>query len=608
MAAWGPVSAVLGRDLPAYRLVGLGARNPAQQFVVRFSRAGAMVSARAERLGVALSGIGYGSTLRGVGPVAPRESRGRVTYAYRSLTAWWANGPLGLEQGFDLPTRPGSGGGPLTLSLAFSGGLRAGMEHGSVLLLGRKAALTYGGLHVSDAHGQLLRSWLQLVPGGVLIRVDDRGAAYPLRIDPFLQQAILRASGGALGDAFGRSVAVSGDTIVVGAEFHKIGSSRSQGAAYVFVRPPSGWANATETARLTASNGAAGDDFGESVAISRNTIVVGAAFHKVGKHRQQGEAYVFVRPRAGWTGTRTETARLVASDGAVKDWFGGSVAVSGDTIVVGSYRHTIGRRAQQGKAYVFVRAKSGWTGTRTQTASLTSSNGDTQDWFGWSVAVSGNTIAVGAPLHTVGKRVHEGEAYLFVKPGTGWAGKRTETARLTASNGAHDLLGSTVGVSGNTVVVAAPQRKVSNHAFQGELDVFVRPRSGWSGTRTQTGRLVASDGVGHADGGDELGAFSLAISSDTILSSAASHTVAKNFQQGEAYVFVRPRAGWAGTHTETAKLTSSNGAAGDYFGNAVALTANTIVIGAMSHKPVNPLTPGRGKAYVFVRDPTGGRG
>lgn len=134
VAAWGPVSSVLGRDLPPYRVAGLDARNPVQRFAVRFSRAGAVVFSGAGRLGVSLSAVGYGSALRGVGLAAAHACGDRVSYKYRSLTAWWVNGPAGLEQGFDLPARPGAGSGPLTLSLALSGGLAARMEHGLVLL------------------------------------------------------------------------------------------------------------------------------------------------------------------------------------------------------------------------------------------------------------------------------------------------------------------------------------------------------------------------------------------------------------------------------------------------------------------------------------------
>ena len=256
-------------------------------------------------------------------------SANRVSYAHGSLREWYANGPLGLEQGFDVAARPSAGSGPLSFSLALSGNLDARLERGSLLLRGRGAALRYGGLLATDAHGRVLRSWLELVRARVLIRVDDRGATYPLRIDPFIQQAELTASNGAEGDRLGWSVAVSGDTIVAGAPFQTVGANAKQGAAYVFVMPASGWASATQTAELTASDGAAGDALGFSVAVSGDTIVAGAPGHKVGSDPGQGAAYVFAMPAPGWTGSLTQTAELTVSNGADGEELGSSVAVSG---------------------------------------------------------------------------------------------------------------------------------------------------------------------------------------------------------------------------------------------------------------------------------------
>ena len=255
-----------------------------------------------------------------------------------------------------------------------------------------------------------------------------------------------------------------------------------------------------------------------------------------------------------------------------------------------------------------MRPRSGWAGTLAKTGSITSSDGAAGDWFGWSVAVSGDTIVAGAPLHDVGKHVNQGAVYVFLRPRSGWAGARTETARLTTDHGAaHDLLGSTVAVSGKAIVASAPEHRVGKHPFQGELFVFVMPRSGWATTRSETGGLIASDGLGGVQGpgeigGDELGNFSLAISGGTIVASSPGRTVGGNLEQGEAYVFVRPASGWVGTHTEAAKLFASNGAVGDLFGMSVAASGTTVVIGAPNHLSIDHYRrPGRGAAYVFLR-------
>ena len=187
---------------------------------------------------------------------------------------------------------------------------------------------------------------------------------------------------------------MSGDTVVVGAQLDDVGANADQGSAYVFVKPGGGWASATQTAKLTASDGAAGDRFGESVDVSGDTVVVGARWDDVGANADQGSAYVFVKPGGGWA-SGTQSAKLTASDGAVSDELGFSVDVSGDTIVAGAGFDDVGANADQGSAYVFVKPGGGWA-NGTQTAKLTASDGAAGDDFGRSVAVSGDTVVVGA--------------------------------------------------------------------------------------------------------------------------------------------------------------------------------------------------------------------
>ena len=158
----------------------------------------------------------------------------------------------------------------------------------------------------------------------------------------------LTASDGATAACLGCSVAVSGDTVVAGAQYATVGGNVAQGAVYVFVEPASGWTSGTETAKLTASDAAATDFLGSSVAVSGDTVVAGAPYATVGANAKQGAAYVFVEPASGWT-SGTESAKLTASDGAAGDFLG-SVAVSGDTVVAGAR----GTNGSKGAAYVFV--------------------------------------------------------------------------------------------------------------------------------------------------------------------------------------------------------------------------------------------------------------
>jgi len=357
LAARGPVSAALGRDDSSFSarvLAGaLTLSNRGQGLLARFGERGVQIRSGRARLGLRLVGYGYGSEMAAVGGVAPRAQANRVVYRHAGVSEWYANGPLGLEQGFTLSGAPARrAGGALTLALALSGNLYATLSPGAVTFSGANRALSYRGLVASDATGRRLAARIQLAGGRLLIRVDSAGGHFPLRIDPFIQQPKLTASDGAADDFLGASVAMSGDTIVAGAPDATVNGNSNQGAAYVFIEPTTGWASATQTAKLTASDGAGFDFLGASVAISGDTMVAGAPFATVNGNSFQGAAYVFIEPTTGWA-NGTQTAKLTASDGAANDLFGQSVATSGRTIVAGAPGATVNGNSSQGAAYVF---------------------------------------------------------------------------------------------------------------------------------------------------------------------------------------------------------------------------------------------------------------
>ncbi len=227
--------------------------------------------------------------------------------------------------------------------------------------------------------------------------------------------------------------------MVVGAYYATVGTNSGQGAAYVFTESGSVW---TQIAKLTASDGAPDDYFGNSVSISGNTVVVGAAGATVGNNSDQGAAYVFTESGSAWT----QTAKLTASDGAASDYFGNSVSISGNTVVVGADNATVGANSAQGAAYVFTESGSAWT----QAAKLTASDGAAHDYFGNSVSISGNTVVVGAD----GVTTAQGRPMSSRSPAP--LGPRPPSsprpmARLTN-------FGNSVSISGNTVVVGACHR------------------------------------------------------------------------------------------------------------------------------------------------------
>jgi len=362
----------------------------------------------------------------------------------------------------------------------------------------------------------------------------------------FVQRAELAAARGARGEEFGESVAVSGDTLVVGTpNFVVSKTDTEQGAAYVFTRPASGWGHATQAAVLTASKGLSEELFGHSVALDGNTIVVGAPFRAAGNATGQGVAYVFARPRAGWR-SATQTGTLHPPGGA-NDFFGESVAVAGSTIVVGAPGTRVGRNDMQGAAYVFERPAAGWASARHASAKLTASDGQADDAFAISVATAGRTIVAGADLHTVGRIANAGAAYVYVRPASGWVGALTQTAELSAREGqGGELLAHSLAISRNTIVAGAPDHAVGQNASQGAAYVFVEPRSGWRGSLTQTAELTASDGAK-----DEELCGSIAISLRAIVCGATFKAVAGNSQQGAVYVFAKPSSGWRdATQTE----------------------------------------------------------
>jgi FG-GAP repeat/Bacterial Ig-like domain (group 3) len=587
VTAWGPVGAALGRDDELYWVHRGAAVNPAQHLRFGFSAAGVSAKSGHGLVRISLAGFGRRGAVRSLGRVAPHAHANRVVYSRGALREWYANGPLGLEQGFDVARPPSIATGGLVFELSLSGALRPRIQAGAVLLPGDGATLRYTAPEARDALGRRLRSRLQLTNGRLVISVDDRGARYPVRVDPFLQQAELTASDGAAGDDLGFSVAVDGDTIVAGAPFHRVGADPAQGAVYVFVEHGDGWANATQTAALTASDGAARDNLGFSVAVSGDEIVAGAPSHQVGAVAGQGAVYVFVKPASGWANA-AQTAELTASDGLASDGLGSAVAASANTVVAGAPFHTVGSDTAQGAAYVFEQPAGGWANAQ-QTAELTATDGGGDDELGSAVGVSGSTIVAGAPYHA-GTGIGEGGAYVFVEPASGWT-NATQTAELTASDTrSYDFLGFSVAVSGATVVAGAPYHQVGTQSDAGAAYVYVQPSAGWVNT-TQTAELVASDGAAS----DYLG-LSVGIDGDTVVAGAPYHQVAGRAWQGAAYAFIEPATGWVNA-SQAAELTAADGAASDYLGLSVAISGVTLVAGAPGHGVGT--NPTQGAALTF---------
>jgi hypothetical protein len=484
-------------------------------------------------------------------------------------------------------------------------------------------------------------------------------------VDPSLmQQAYLKALNAGSGDQLGISIAISGDTAVVGTineDSNATGvngnaadnSAATSGAAYVYVRNAGVW---VQQAYLKASNTEANDQFGTSVAISGDTIVVGAvgedsnAFGVNGlqtnnSDAQAGAAYVFVRSGTTWTQQAFLKSSNRTFDGGGHQ-FGISVAASGDTVAVGAWGDDSGATGingtgpatavGSGAVYVFVRTGTAWS----QQAYIKSSNSQGPvagagspfgDTFGYSVALSGDTLVAGAAGPFGGGEdsgasgvngdqsdnsvPDSGAAYVFVRTGTIW----TQEAYLKASNpGANDRFGISVAVSDNTIVVGAyledsnatgvnGNQSDNSAGDAGAAYVFFRSGTTW----TQQAYLKASS----VTAGDQFGK-SVAVSGNGVFvgapfedsnatgvdGNAANESLV---QAGAAYHFMRSGTVWA----HSAYVKASNTGLNDQFGSSVAMSGDTAVSAAIGEDSsatvvngdqTNNAAADAGAAYVFV--------
>ncbi|MBK8620044.1 MAG: S-layer homology domain-containing protein [Anaerolineales bacterium] len=437
---------------------------------------------------------------------------------------------------------------------------------------------------------------------------------------PDTQQAYIKASNTGIGDHFGYAVSVSGDTVAVGAYYEDSNatgvngdaannSAADSGAVYIFTYAGGTW---SQQAYLKASNTGAEDYFGTAVSISGDTLVVGANeedSNATGINGNQadnstnasGAAYIFTRTGNVWT----QQAYLKASNTDADDQFGTTVSISGDTVAIGSWgedSNANGVNGDQGNnsldasgaVYVFTRSGTTWS----QQAYLKASNTESSDAFSSAISLSDNTLVVGAvgeSSNATGVNGNEGNnselfsgaAYVFTRSGTTWS----QQAYLKASNTENsDAFGSAVSVSGDTVVVGAHEEdsnatgvngdeEDNSEGFSGAAYVFTRSGTIWS----QQAYLKASN----SGSIDQFGS-AISLSGNTLVVGAfgeSSNATGTNgnqaddylyFASGAAYVFTRSGTTWS----QQAYLKASNTGAEDYFGWAVSVDGNRLVIGA----------------------------
>jgi trimeric autotransporter adhesin len=457
----------------------------------------------------------------------------------------------------------------------------------------------------------------------VEVHVGDVSRSYAIEIDrggALLEQfAYGKASNTDPGDEFGAAIAIDGDTLVVGApgeDSSSTGVNRDEsndnyadsGAVYVFRRRGTAW---IQEAYLKASNTEPNDRFGASVAVSGDLVAVGAAgedspstgvngSESVNSASAAGAVYVFRRVGESWV----QDAYVKASNTEASDQFGEAIALSGDTLVVGAIAEDSdatsinGNQASNaaslsGAVYVFRRGVTTWA----QEAYVKASNTDANDRFGWSVDLDGNTMVVGAfgegsaakgigGDQTSDSLPYAGAAYVFVRTGTTW----TQQAYIKASNTESlDGFGDRIAISGDILAVTAAVESSNASGIDGDqtnndaiaagaVYVFRREGSAWAQEAyvkasnpeesDYFGRDLDVSGDVLVVGARQEGSSATGVDGDEASNAATS--------AGAAYVFRREGTSWS----QAAYVKASNTDASDYFGAAIAASRDTIIVGA----------------------------
>jgi hypothetical protein len=483
------------------------------------------------------------------------------------------------------------------------------------------ATITVDGTAVASGDASALIS-LALGPNLIVIEVTSGDGlvtlTYQLVVDrasALIQQTYGKAGNTDSSDLFGYALAMSGDTLAIGAYQEDSSATgvdgdptsnaaQQSGAVYVFRRTGTVW---TQEAYLKASNTEEFDFFGSSIALSGDTLAVGA-YQEDGNTTgvdgnqadnfapSSGAVYVFTRTGTTWS----QQAYLKASNTAANDQFGYSVAVSGDTLAVGAYQEdssatgingnqTDDGAVESGAVYVFTRTGITWS----QQAYLKASNTNNNDFFGYQLSLFDHTLAVGAPGEDsnatgVGGNQADnsasdsGAAYVFTRTGTVWS----QQAYLKASNtNAADGFATNLSLAGDTLVVASPGEDSSATGIDGNQGDNSASDSGGAYVFTRTGTVWSQQAYLKASNTDAADGFGSSVSlAGDLLAVGAKHEDSNatgidgnqgdNSASDSGAVLVFRRDG--GTWSQHAYVKASNSAAIDEFGASVAVSGDTV--------------------------------
>jgi hypothetical protein len=413
--------------------------------------------------------------------------------------------------------------------------------------------------------------------------------ATPLGFDTLVQAPFAASDTPQAGERFGGQIAVEGGRALIGAPLTDVGPDADVGAGYVLARDPAdGTWGVTDT--LTASDGAANDRFGRGVAMDGDTLLIGAD----GANLDAGAAYVFDRdPVAGTWG---ETQKLSASDGASNDAFGAAVALDGDTALIGAPPAGAGA----GAVYVFERdAVSGvWSEAQKLDGAPLGAKA-----FGASIALEGELAVIGAPLSDAGLELGAGAVYVFERDTVSGVWNGIDPALAPPSVAlAGDQLGRSVALSGDTIAVGArfADSDPATDPLSNEGAVYLFKADAGSGEWTQAAKLVAD-----APRASDLFGARLALDGNELLVGAPladlDSVTDPNTDEGAAFAFYRSSVTGSWRLTPV-RIVPAGLAAGDNFGPSLALSRGTGLIGAPFADPLDtgatPVTDA-GLLYIY---------
>lgn len=364
-------------------------------------------------------------------------------------------------------------------------------------------------------------------------------------------QGRLTASNGLPNDGFGRALDLDGDVAVV--------AGKNGVFPYVWERIGGSW---QEVAQLDPGEALGTVIYGYSVAVSGQIIAVGAPESPSAGPRRSA-VHIFEKIGGNWM----HTARLTVDEDQTNDYFGGSVDLSGDRLVVGAEGANVGMAQLQGAAYVFVKGPAGWV----LEDKLVGADGSTYDLFAQSVTIEGDRVVVGCSGadNGLGSPFSDaGAVYVFERNGNDWL----QTAKLTAPIVAqYELLGRRVALHGDTIAAGAPGVRVNGNIRQGAVDVFEHVAGIWQ----HQSRVVASDGEAE----ESFGQQGFALTADSLFVGLTGNVVA-GVPMGSVYSYRRDAVGqWF----QAARFEAFDGAQGGTFGDWIGASGSTLMVGASTH-------------------------